>query len=108
MSTLPVPRAPVHGNPARPVQLVLTTCRLCHATGQAPAGHCDDGPAECCPDCWGTGQRLVCRDVYSDLADDVRLCVQEISDYRGLGYVADILKDIADRIERLPDLPAAA
>jgi hypothetical protein len=74
----------------------------------AAAGHADDGPAECCPDCRGTGQRLVCRDLYADLADDVRLCVQELADYRGLGYVIDILRDIADRIEQLPSPPAAA
>jgi hypothetical protein len=104
MSVYRFPSAPS----PRPIQLTLTTCRTCNGTGLEPAGHADDGPAECWPECWGTGQPLVCRDLYSDLADDVRLCVQELQDVRGLGYVIDILRDIADRIERLPSPPAAA
>ena len=91
----------------RPVQLVLTTCRVCHGHGQSPAG--DDDQPQACHECYGTGQALVCRDVYSDLADDVRLVMQELGDnFARFGHLVDILADVADRIERLPNPPAAA
>jgi hypothetical protein len=101
-------RSPSVPSPSRPVQLCLTRCRLCNGTGQAPSGHADDGPAECCPDCWGTGQRLVCRDPLADAAADVRLCAAELLDYPGTGYLADILLDVASRLDRVTEPPAAA
>jgi hypothetical protein len=99
MSSVPSPR---------PVQLTLTTCRTCGGTGQAPSGHADDGPAECCPDYWGTGQRLALRDPIADAAADCRLVAAELAVFRSPGHLADILLDVASGLDRLAGPPAAA
>jgi hypothetical protein len=71
-------------------------------------GHADDGPAEMCPECWGTGQRLVCRDPLGDAAADARLVAAELAVFRGAGRLADILLDMASGLDRLAEPPAAA
>jgi hypothetical protein len=61
-----------------------------------------------CPECWGTGQRLIARDVHADIAADVRLVAQELCDFRGAGRLADILTAAADRLDNLTTPDRAA